>query len=421
VKLVRTALATALIGPDRTRVLVPSGRLLTFSGPDAALARSVLEKAAAGYTLEPGTPAARIGEALVEHGALGEAAAEPPADSAGPPTRLLLCVTGGADAVRAAEYLNELAVAGRYEIQVALDDEAAQLVNVQGLRWLTGAPVHTGLFDGETAIHSVLGTWADVIAVLPATPELLRRLATGRYSDLVSLVVANSRGRVILFASAPEIDEATVRSLEEEGFSLVAGPVSPSDLPAALDGRQVESAPRPEPREPLRVVYAVSGAVVAAASSAWLETLRAAGCELAIVGTPTASEMVSIEGLSQVYGDAAPQEPAAWADVVVVLPATAELLCRLAEDDRSDELAATVADAETVVLVPAMNTRMWSRRAVQRAIDILGARGAYVVLPGTGFEVADPAGPSGLGGIGVHPRALPGLLRLAVGRAGAAG
>jgi phosphopantothenoylcysteine synthetase/decarboxylase len=266
--------------------------------------------------------------------------------------------------------------------------------------------------------------WADVIAVLPATPELLRRLASGRYSDLVSLVVANSRGRVLLFASSERIEEGTARSLEEEGFSIVHDFVSPLDLAAALEGGKVESTARPEPGEPLRVVYGISGAVVAATSSAWLETLRDAGCELAIVGTRAAAKMVSIDGLKSVYSAVSPTEPAdlaAWADVVVVLPATAEVVCRLAEDDRSDDLAATVADAETLVLVPAMNTRMWSRRAVQQAIDKLAGRGAYVVLPGTGLEVANPAGPSGLGGIGVHPRALPGLLRLAIGRAGVAG
>ena len=426
-RLVRAPLATVLIGPDRTRVLVPSGRLLTFSGSDAALARRLLEDAAAGIEPPAESREGRVAAALVEHGGLVEVVPEPDTgESAAAPTRVLYCVTGAADAVRAAEFVNALVAEGRFEIQVVLDDEAAQLVNPQGLRWLLGVPVHVGVFDGETAMHSALGTWADVIAVVPAGADFLRRLARGRYSDLVSLVVANSRGRVVLFAAEdPPADVAS--ELEEEGFSLVAADparrgrvgVSPGELVVALDDPYAARSGSEPAKvvEPLRVVYGISGAVVGVSASAWLEALTRAGFEVAIEATAAAGRMVSEDGLKSVYGHVGPDDPAglaAWSDVVVVLPAAAELLCRLAEGDRSDRLAATVVDAETVVLVPGMNETMWSRRAVRRAVDALAERGMHVVLPGMGFRVADPAAPAGLGGIGVHPPALPGLLRLVV-------
>jgi phosphopantothenoylcysteine decarboxylase/phosphopantothenate--cysteine ligase len=77
------------------------------------------------------------------------------------------------------------------------------------------------------------------------------------------------------------------------------------------------------------------------------------------------------------------------ADLLVVAPATADLLARL-RAGMADDAVTTTALAVTcpVLLAPAMNTRMWSNPAVQENLAALRARGFHVVGPGAG-ELAD--------------------------------
>ena len=73
------------------------------------------------------------------------------------------------------------------------------------------------------------------------------------------------------------------------------------------------------------------------------------------------------------------------ADVIVVAPATADLLARYAGGFADDLLTATlVATTATVVVCPAMHTEMWEHPAVQHNLDVLRARGVVVVDPDDG-------------------------------------
>lgn len=77
------------------------------------------------------------------------------------------------------------------------------------------------------------------------------------------------------------------------------------------------------------------------------------------------------------------------ADVLVVAPATADLLARLRLGMGDDAVTTTALACTCPVLVaPAMNTRMWSNPAVQENLAALRARGWHVVGPGAG-ELAD--------------------------------
>jgi phosphopantothenoylcysteine decarboxylase/phosphopantothenate--cysteine ligase len=77
------------------------------------------------------------------------------------------------------------------------------------------------------------------------------------------------------------------------------------------------------------------------------------------------------------------------ADLVVVAPATADLLARLRAGMADDAVTTTVLAATCPVLVaPAMNTRMWRNPATQENLAALRARGFHVVGPGAG-ELAD--------------------------------
>jgi len=89
------------------------------------------------------------------------------------------------------------------------------------------------------------------------------------------------------------------------------------------------------------------------------------------------------------------------ADLVLIAPASADLLRRLATGACSDliSLVAT-ATAAPVVVAPAMNPQMWRHPAVARNVAQLRADGVWVVEPGIGFEVSDGGSEAAIGGIG---------------------
>jgi phosphopantothenoylcysteine decarboxylase/phosphopantothenate--cysteine ligase len=83
-------------------------------------------------------------------------------------------------------------------------------------------------------------------------------------------------------------------------------------------------------------------------------------------------------------------ELAGWAELVLVLPATADVLARTAAGLAPDLLGTVLlATAAPTVFVPAMNPVMWAKPAVQRAVAQLRADGCGVVPPGPGRAAAD--------------------------------
>jgi phosphopantothenoylcysteine decarboxylase/phosphopantothenate--cysteine ligase len=79
-------------------------------------------------------------------------------------------------------------------------------------------------------------------------------------------------------------------------------------------------------------------------------------------------------------------ELAARADVVVVAPASADLLAKAAAGAADDLLSTLLLCAECPILfAPAMNAAMWVHPAVQRNVAQLAADGATIVQPGTGW------------------------------------
>jgi SAM-dependent methyltransferase len=80
---------------------------------------------------------------------------------------------------------------------------------------------------------------------------------------------------------------------------------------------------------------------------------------------------------------------AEWAELVVVCPASATTLSRIATGDCSDLVAAIVAATRApVIVVPSMNDAMYGSPAVQSNLAVLRDHGRYVVHPALGIEVA---------------------------------
>ena len=125
----------------------------------------------------------------------------------------------------------------------------------------------------------------------------------------------------------------------------------------------------------------------------------------AISGAPVLVDLLDPSS-EQAYGHLG---LARQADLLVVAPATADLIARL-RAGMADDAVTTTALAVTcpVLLAPAMNVRMWKNPAVEENLAALRARGWHVVGPGTG-ELAD-------GDVGEGRLAEPGEIALAASR-----
>jgi phosphopantothenoylcysteine decarboxylase/phosphopantothenate--cysteine ligase len=156
-----------------------------------------------------------------------------------------------------------------------------------------------------------------------------------------------------------------------------------------------------------RVLLVISGGIAAYKALELIRLLRAAGCAVTCVTTRAAAQFVtplSLQALSEskVYTDLFSLtdesemghiQLSRSADLIVVAPASADLLARMAVG-MADDLAATVLLAtDTPVLVaPAMNVRMWDHPATQANMATLRARGVHVVGPDEGAMACNEHG-----------------------------
>jgi phosphopantothenoylcysteine decarboxylase / phosphopantothenate---cysteine ligase len=117
--------------------------------------------------------------------------------------RILLVVGGGIAAYKALELVRRLSEAGA-STRVVLTAAGKEFVTVLSFAALSGAPVHTDLFDsaleGEMG-HIRLSREADLVVVAPATADLLARAANGLANDLATTLLLATDKRV-LFAPA---------------------------------------------------------------------------------------------------------------------------------------------------------------------------------------------------------------------------
>ena len=105
--------------------------------------------------------------------------------------RVLLGVSGGIAAYKAAELVRRLRDAGA-EVRVAMTANATRFVGVATFQALSGNPVRTSLWDesAEAAMgHIELARWADEVLIAPASADLLARIAHGHAYDLLSTLV----------------------------------------------------------------------------------------------------------------------------------------------------------------------------------------------------------------------------------------
>jgi phosphopantothenoylcysteine decarboxylase/phosphopantothenate--cysteine ligase len=157
-----------------------------------------------------------------------------------------------------------------------------------------------------------------------------------------------------------------------------------------------------------RILLVVGGGIAAYKALELVRRLRERGASVRAVMTPAAKEFVtplSLAALTEdkVYGDLFDLTSEAEmghivlsrsADLLVVAPATANLLARMAAG-MADDLATTLllATDKPVLAAPAMNVRMWLHPATQRSVATLTADGVAFVGPNEGVMACNEFGP----------------------------
>jgi len=148
----------------------------------------------------------------------------------------------------------------------------------------------------------------------------------------------------------------------------------------------------------MRVLLGVSGGIAAYKSAELVRRFRQRGDEVRVTLTHAAAEFVSPRTLAALSGAAVLEDlfdPAAAAiehiaeaqaaDVVVVAPATAHVLARMAHGMADDYLTTLLlATPAPVVVVPAMNVQMWRHAATVANLEVLRQRGVEIVPPESG-------------------------------------
>jgi phosphopantothenoylcysteine decarboxylase/phosphopantothenate--cysteine ligase len=156
------------------------------------------------------------------------------------------------------------------------------------------------------------------------------------------------------------------------------------------------------------ILLGVSGGIAAYKSAELVRQLQERGATVRVIMTHGAQEFITPLTLQALSGnpvhtellDADAElgmghiELARWADLLLIAPATADLIARLSAG-RADDLLTTVAlaTAAPLLLAPAMNQQMWKDPATIANTSRLSERGIYLVGPGAGQQACGDIGP----------------------------
>jgi phosphopantothenoylcysteine decarboxylase/phosphopantothenate--cysteine ligase len=157
-----------------------------------------------------------------------------------------------------------------------------------------------------------------------------------------------------------------------------------------------------------KLLLGVTGSIAAYKSAELVRLLRRSGAEVRVVLTAAAGEFITPMTLQALSGQPVRQqlfdpaheaamghiELARWADLVLVAPASADFMARLAAG-MADDLLSTLclATQAPLFLAPAMNQGMWRNRATQHNRAVLERRGIAIWGPVDGDQACGEEGP----------------------------
>jgi phosphopantothenoylcysteine decarboxylase/phosphopantothenate--cysteine ligase len=159
------------------------------------------------------------------------------------------------------------------------------------------------------------------------------------------------------------------------------------------------------------IALGVSGGIAAYKAIEVLRGLQRAGCSVRVAMTKRACEFVqpltfrALSGSHVVVDDYAPDNPdpiahitfSQTADLLIVAPATANIIAKFANGVADDFLTSTyLACSAPVLIAPAMNTTMWEHPATQRNLQKLRDDGVHIIEPDAGEMACGTIGPGRL-------------------------
>ena len=157
----------------------------------------------------------------------------------------------------------------------------------------------------------------------------------------------------------------------------------------------------------MHVLLGITGGIAAYKAPDLVRRLRDRGADVQVVMTASAAEFVTETALQAVSGrplrsnlwdkdaEAAMShiELARWGDVVLIAPATAEVMARIVSGGAPDLLTTIcLATKAPIALAPAMNHVMWNNPATQANREILEQRGVTILGPGVGSQACGETG-----------------------------
>jgi phosphopantothenoylcysteine decarboxylase/phosphopantothenate--cysteine ligase len=167
-----------------------------------------------------------------------------------------------------------------------------------------------------------------------------------------------------------------------------------------------------------KILLGVTGGIACYKSAVLLRALQSAGAEVRVVMTPAAQAFVTPLTFQALCGHPVytelldPAQEAAmdhislarWADLVLIAPASADFIARVATGQANDLLATLcLATEKPIVLAPAMNQRMWLNSATQENLQRVIQRGGYLCWgPADGAQACGETGPGRM----LEPEAL---------------
>lgn len=160
-----------------------------------------------------------------------------------------------------------------------------------------------------------------------------------------------------------------------------------------------------------KIVLGVTGGIAVYKAVDLVSRLRKQGAEVRVVMTEHAQQFVTQLTFKEISGNAvavsmwnANQEfnvehiaLAAWADLFLVAPATANIIAKMAHGIADDLLSTTLLAAQRPIIVcPAMNTGMYENPVTKENIEKLERRGVHIMPPGIGLLACGTSGPGRL-------------------------
>jgi phosphopantothenoylcysteine synthetase/decarboxylase len=143
-------------------------------------------------------------------------------------SNLILGVCGSIAAYKVCDLIRNLK-ANKFEVTCILTEAAQKFITKLTLQTLSGTQVYTDLFSDYFSIpgHISLSERADLIIVIPATADIIAKLATGHSDDLLTCVILSSKSKVLI---CPAMDtnmwlhpatQRNVKQLKEYGYYFI--------------------------------------------------------------------------------------------------------------------------------------------------------------------------------------------------------